>query len=1525
MDNQPLNPIQNNENEIIKIFKIRYGVRNGRPDDRYCKFANSRDSTRNWSASDLTTYFDPLWKLIGQAKLKSKWNVTGNLLRGHKCLIIVLFKQLLIILKQNNYWNANYTVEDIDFEEIMKPAIFTTIGSFVSEWLKSNIFLEFVKESFIDIPTRSEDVEDNLISNLEFIRHHTLRFCTYNDNLSLIRQIADQPPVENPVNENENQVIPPPPENPIIDNPHPEYNLESCYKCAYELMRKYASRYAYISVAETAVAAPVKFVDVWVKDLVDERKEKLLLLTMLLPYVRCNKYYPSFDLYMYKPLVDIVDIKRWFGSNTGYIQSVTGIKNQRLEWIQQQNYRSIYDDIKSLPNRWGFYYGGKLLSLEEDFYLRQTFNRKWGGYNVYKIADLREEYADIMGLTSAPAKLPKDVIVDDIAENNPHTIKNAITAYTDENLMDTDRNVFIKLKWPQGDVGFDLTELIAMIYSSKGKNEHMGLIDMPEKGKIWTNQKELENIFTKLKTVSQAHASRNPSQNQHIKDCISGLTSMAKSTLSEIENKTFNTVQDVLQELNGSENILGNDIYSKYSFLYTTTPEDLEKSYWPLATLAYLCQKAEIDKLTRFKLLLKDINLLHLIGYLGWIMLSDNVSSHSADADDFKVTNTCKDLVEQYIIRIIYDKDISKKFCYYNNDVEYHKNFDKKAIIETLKKLSFNNVKLESLLNPNDPTTCLHGIGGNLIMIYLKTLHELNDAIDRDIIKRDELPSYLSIQKLKPLSIFKHIGEGNYVYAVKNISNEVPDPLFADKPHYDNLSFNTERIRHKYSLQYLNVNSSIRRWCGHYIIPIKNSEILEQKYGNKLDEYVKHIIYDVGQYNQDYDTPFQVSNFFQYMSLPLQQLLYATDLFMSNRIQHFTIYVRYVIDFSNILHEYYNNDLLNENGKYDDKENSRFDYTYFDDNNQADTKDPKQFLYSRLNYFALDHDDSIEEFKKRFNYHLDINSAVARDYSKDDVNQKISELVYFHDILGKTSEIYDPDIVSGTKSVFGMIELLNGNKIGDEVINLIKSKPTESELKSSNITDFNKLVINKAMISKVLLKIMNPNIVNPFFMHIMDEDEHGGIDASAFAVAKRSVVSKFLTYINFNAFDITNSDNVLNAKLKYYKIIITYMFIYSIIQKMYLPEFVWSDQTYRSVINKQWFEIDGVITDAFDDFNNIDDVQELRVEIKRIKDRLYNDLWRFLNMFYDDRIPATYRYNILNISALRPLLLKVNTIINNPKEEVQNNIVKHLNELELDVYTKTSFEILPKDGDNTKTEINDSDYFISELVDIGYKYDLLERFLIPLEGLEVIFSKISEITELPTIDLANEDEWYFEILDKLASTNNNIHAVINDDIIKEKIGMNEETADAKIEKLFKSLIIANMNRFEIDDQNTVSKMKYIVVAICMCAYEHLNIYTEKSAQAQPQAQPEVPPQVQEIQPPPPVVPEPQQDEVEHRPRRRPALINIPDIPPELNNIPGIQEEMNALNGAVGELQDLMNDFFEEGEAVPDEILLRLIE
>lgn len=1413
-------------------FVVRYGA-----ESKICTFLSTRRSDY-WSNNDINDKFNKLFVLIGEKRIKSKCKIEGNMKKKHKAVFILVCKAFLeSIVKNHPEWTAVIsTDQQVDFEKvfndtnwpILKPMVVTClISKFLCKHLEG-IFHEFALQH-----------EDHVMG--EWYTKHSV-------SINMLIEVLKNPDGEDgfvylsPPDSIEivpqEIPLPPAPQEQIVKEQNKQQNPESFVGMFKDKLQPFM-----LTLLPSATTfTDDTFLSVWKGDADEEMSKKLLFYACMLTYYRRYAYQSPSALLLqtkdktYKQLVNEFknNINAWVTprSPPSYIIKVKEYIEKLDGMIIKQNFKELIKEVESLRNRWGFKYGVKLLSFVQEGDTKAELSGKKNGKLVYPIKILRKYKQDIVP-RECPENADKYTLINTIGKNNPHTIHNAVSFFTDENLLDLHPNLFVKLKMSSDQynfsyIAFDVTELATLIVSSKGKNEHMGLPDLPQKGKIWHTKEDLRAILAKILYI--ADEGSDPETKKILADAERDMNNGVKATM---DGKSVHEIASELNKLNWKMYVEDDSLLStRFSYLLSDLigekdPTAREEKYAALAVL-YCIARAEVEKFAEFKELLKDINVLHLVGLVGWLMLSDKATSHSQNADDFKITEECKNIFEKYILTLegLRDKDEDEKYYYYHEN-DQALVFNKRRLIEKLKTLSFNGQSIDSIMNT---PSCNHGIGGNLINVYLKTLHDLNHAIDAGAIKENEIPFYLTRDRLKPLPIFKSTGNGVYVYLAKHVADKVRD-VFGQGDPYDNVTDNGD---HLYSIQYCDVLSGSRAWCGKITYHVNNLTHNDTQFDYKS---LRNRTYNRATNTFEY-VPQSVQTFFtgHYTRTEVAQLVRATDLFTQHRIEHFRIYARYVIDFSNMLQEYYEKGIITENGQFnadmvtdDDVQYGEWPETPL---YQSNAQDYIKYVYAyHLGY--TDKDDIVSDLKSKLPYAMNVNAEVGRDYKfENGKGIKMSKLTYFHDMLGKYSEIYTDEVRDGSKSVYGIMTEITRDGGKDKLGDVMMQKLN----RSGQSTTFNQLVIKKAMMSKALLKFMDPQAINPYFMNVTDNIKDDQEKQNVFSRTKNYAVDRYVNYLNLGNLQFTPKAGVAliddkdKIRLAFGLSLVYYTFLYSIVQKSIVPSMANMPEylPIANIINKNFFELpfdllnelNTNIRTIYSNIINQDELEMMIEDMKKIHKAAYDGLFSFLSMFFDPLIPTTYNYSIINMMTFKPIIETIKPYLETQQgfEKLQkivrgeapdeNNI--------LDIFT-TSEKLFP----DKAYAINNREAFLSELVDLTCKYDVLSSITVPLQALNNIFDRIAEVNTLPVFDLASPNN-------ELVDAANEFEGVFYQDMIDSVMMLplcgveNQNNMKGDINILVKHILEGLTKlRFHNFGQLLISTM-------CICAYENSNWYVNSN-------------------------------------------------------------------------------------------------
>ena len=1364
-----------------------------------------------WGASEMDDKFAVFFAFIKSNKLKSSYGIDGNMRKEHKSIFLLIAHYFLSELceKHSTLKNTVFVNGSLDYAKL-----------FAGPWnLLTDVLLVFfkditvVKEQFLVVVSNviNDNYNEAKTSLSQFREISRKLFSENNEDAVLINMHIGDIEIGLGADNNREQVLPRepiPPLEPVpyqLPPPPPPVNQDS-FEIIFPLLQ---------NEIKTYYRPPYEFV----KDstLNNEQRKCLLFQALLLPYVRLSTLdNPIFDplnpsFTTFEVFENTFDVRKWIGHqmNGTYQEKVVEKKREIAHIIKTEDFTKMREIIYNLNQKCGFRYGVKLLSFANSQNLQRRLNQKENGSLMYKINDLRQVYADILDIdlkSNEIKALNKTDLISAIIRNNPHTILNSVTFYTDELLMDMHPLLLHKIE--NLNTAFDITELVPLILSSEGRNEHMGLPDMPEKGKIWSNGQDILDILIKVDTFVR---SDNPILKQAQDDLVNACKAIIRVDEDEIK-ATLSSIRSLDFLKDATIHFARINEFDYFLSLCKKSAESFEDKLHPIYALIYVLHKQYLHKIVEYKELLKDINLLHLVGYLGWIMLSDNVTSHSQDANDFEVTNECKDLFETYILRLGEREDARNDQCfYYKDNYEYPTSYNKKHIVEKLMTLQFNGQKLGTVINS---ATCLHGIGGNLVAIYLKTIHELSLVVESKLFK--DIPFYVDPKSIKPLAIFKHIGNGEYIYTVKNIGNitKNADPLSSEDYKFQYFNNTNDSADHHYTIQTCKIATGERGWRGHVYITKGDINTLTKE--NKI----KYSIYQTNMANLKlhYDAQY-LRLFFQ--KPESRELLYASDLFMQHRIEHFRIFTRYVVDFSNMICEYYKEGIITSDGKLHlDDSNKPYIYAEYPDSKYDDKEDLKNYLYGyHFNYMYSDEDEIKKDFENKFKYHMNVNSVVGRDYDAD-LNKK-SELVYFHDLIGRSSEIYEREIRSGEKNLFGIINKHQGKLLGDLFMDKLGKDVT-----------FNKMIITKAMISKVLLKILQPNFVNPFYMNANDDSDN--IDSSTMFNIQMAAVQQSLNYINLSSFDAARNDSIETLRLRVLKGYVKYGFFVSIIEILIahtIPQ-IGDMMNFKQLLSRTFFkpieevtrqcDINNLVKNTY--INNVD-TDKLKEINKYLKKEIVEGLFKFFSLFFNPYDNVSFNYHIANMMALRPLLDDIGKIIDSPEGGIAklaaiikptdaDDDEKHICSL----YTDGIAEIFP----GKDKALFHKGKFLSEMVETYFKYDLMKTISMPIQQLTEIFNAIDGVSSF---------EYRGDIVDASNSISSLLKSgifyqdLIANPLVMNLIGANKTNQNDRILSLMSSII------HSMCDMTLPRHMYRLQLSVyCITAFENIHIYKQDSVE-----------------------------------------------------------------------------------------------
>lgn len=1209
----------------------------------------------------------------------------------------------------------------------------------------------------------------------------------------------------------------------------------------------------------------------------EDKCKGLLLNALLMPYMRYSSYDPEKMFHVfpkivceernfnYKTYCENFNVMEWVGgssftANGTLAEKVKEKKDTIMALISDLDNESerdmardtLKEMIVSLKRKTGFVYSIHGLSYLYNRALDMELNRKNHGKLAYKLTDLEKI---LSGITNTPLeyitkKRTRSTIVETIMAHNPHVIKNALSIYIREPLLDIDFAMFYKSS--KLNVGFDLIEVMNMIISSKGKNEMMGLPDYPDLKVIWEGTQDITDLLYEI------HAFLIQEDDDTYKE--------QKTELIDFTRLMFKETQEDIDALFNNALFKWCDL-EELDFLNREHIQDVltKESLLPLKAIVYYIEKQYFEERRQYGELLKDINLLHIVGLLGWIMLSDKVSSYSQDANDFDITNYCKGLVETYVMRLMDAGDKDNDQCFYTiPNKEYHNVFNKHDILKQILDLNYAGQTLGSIINA---PMCLHGIGGQLVMVYLKSLKKLN-------LIKDEIgkPFYLNDDLMKPLPIFQEVGDGYYIYAVNNYDTKEknPDSLSSDEYSFENYRHTLLKDEngfphesYKFSVQLCHPQNGYRSWCGKVYIdqyPGTDNPIYRLFDGKSL------------RYIADINSEYSIMSRYFFQELRSKQWLYVSDLYMKHRKEHFKVFLRYVIDFSNMLHEYadpakgilqerkeglkvfidLSEDALSTNKLYIPFKSIE-EVHYNEDMTEEEMID---FVMSRMYaayYFS--EDDLRSEFKKKFSQHFNVNATVGRDYNTQ--MSKLSKLVYFHDLLGSMSSLYESKFRwkennEQVESYYGLIG--NERNVADKLVaNLMKAKGLNKS--------FNHMISSKAMISRIIMKFTNRNVLNPHFF-VLNKD--GEDNTELLYRQKLATVSHFMSYINLNVDDIKNPNDIDECMNAYLKAIIYFIYFKTMIEVIIKGTAAVQEDspflTFRRLLNKSFFASfrftgsDSSLMFMYDVFNDYrypgaigrTDINMVKKSIKEVKKAIVEGLWKFMSLLFDPDESMSYNYSIENMYMYEDYLKDIGTIVQRNggnldelKRLVASPEFKGDEKQLLKPFIKASGPLFPGD-DNL---LFHPGMFLSEMVDISSKYDLMmtliNNYFPRLEG---IFNKIQsfkmtkinreEDTQLYN-DIANilfkkvvvERIHYLNILER----EEHLHELFELLDIKEPIDdalsdqEKEKIRGQRMNRLF-HVLIKILFTYTYVNPNEFESVPSLLTTICAVSYEHADRY-----------------------------------------------------------------------------------------------------
>jgi hypothetical protein len=1048
-----------------------------------------------------------------------------------------------------------------------------------------------------------------------------------------------------------------------------------------------------------------------------------------------------------------------------------GLANQIDSLEPQDDWEEIRNKVSTLYRSVGFRFGVKgfnsiykwhdLLDRIGDENTEVYLKKHYNGLRRY-LFDLSDTQASLYSSHT---------------EMRPFYARNALTFYTDELLLDLDPVLFIIL--PSNRIAFDISELVALIASSKGANEHMGLPSLPEKGTIWGHE-DLYWILDKIfyiceladdETVLNSHPYMEKHKDYYTKLLKSTHLDMC-NTIKAVAGEQFNLLLDF-------ENVgILNDVKAKFkSFekmvhdidaikeLLDKIPDNKVKAYYPFLATIHMIIENNLAKYNAYKVILKDINLLHLLGLLGLMMIGDNVTSMSTDPDTFKITNHCKSLFERYFFdqpSPIDDDDYEANALhhYYVADIHESVNgFDKQEILNAVKGLQLNGRSVATLMN--EPI-CNHGIGRKLIRVYLETMHGIRKALEDKYINEHDIPFYAE-NLLSPLPCFKELDNGVCIYLVKELTDKCI-PCVLNNENDKNITFDGLQKNGKvtYNISLCDLNTGYDEWQGFITInnDFKGEQASEENFCYRT--YTKHSFKPT--HNPIYDDMIESRMGVGHNAIKAG-IMYATDIFSQHRLEHFTIFARYVMDFSNMLYKSFKEGVLQEvPGKgiqwNPDKLGEFFKYEAYKDYqsvNKEDIGSVIEYLYST--YLYSDNEELIGDLKSKFEQQIDLNSqVVAKSFEKgveDHQLKAISKMVYFCDTLGKMSDIYKTDVRKGTKKLFGIME----PDIADALGNLGENGDGRS---------FNEIVIKKSMLSKVLLKFLNRNVVNPYFFQISDNFASNKDVNNLIDVCQRSTVRASANYLNIDKIEVNENpmfgDDLGVLVYKYFLACIFHGFIHYLFKFSIMPMNIKQMPFMSHLVDARSKGILGKFTTSLMDTSGFAEIYRFAMEndtsisndliktmckngINKLKTAIYQMLFKILSINFAAFEPASFSHNFATLSMYEEILKELGEgmgpIEQGMFQNMKNLVDDENTENPLKIYYDGGLQAFPVFGDMlAEVDIFNKNEFCEEMFHLACKNKVVDVVKINIKMLVELFNTLNtlEVVSTKPRDKARDDD-----------------------------------------------------------------------------------------------------------------------------------------------------------------------------------------
>ena len=1420
---------------MAQPFMLCYGDRHD-----ICPVKSSRSG---YSVANIDDYFVALWHAFQEYKVKTKLGIKGRMLKEEKCTLILIAKMIIAAyVKGRYYMYTRITNSDgeVDMKKAQSPQVFEQLEQMILVVIKEE-GLDEVKEILKAVHDKDTDKVAQLFGDLEIKLPDILtKLEQYG---VVVKDDQDQPEQEQPAQEqpaqdkseqDQPEAIPeavpeavpdavPEEEVDEQDQPAGEPNdvvIQNLAKSACTIIQKNA---AYSKSAEIP-----RFIAMWKynrKSSVQKMKKQILV-SLLLTYMRSSDMKVTVDkLQAYfnsdgaeddltNVMINVTDPNNWIAS---YKQSFAQMKENYVKMLDGTvDEVAVQAELDKLVDKGGFRYSVTLLSYPNQDDLRTALRKKANGKDVYNVADLYALREFLLSKQFPTGRLMGSAMEAFIVTGNPHCIKNAVTFYTDENLMDLAANMLFTTLQASNDptqpnfmVGYDITEIALLIISQDGRNEHMGFPDLPVKGKIWKTEIELERLDTTLYNLIRDKDK--PRARQAITDFNDSAKAIIQKPISEL--KTL--VKDI-----------------EYQRLIPTDEYD---DYYGYIALKYVLKRAALREMNEIMSILQDINLLHLTGYLGWIMVSDNTDSHSQDADVFVVTNKCKALYEKYILRLYEDDTVDDKYYYVPKNSSTQSGFNKKAIWEYLTKLNYKGQSLAGIINSH---TCLHGIGGNIISLYLQTIQQIERLIGTGQVDPErDIPFYSNGSRWRPLSVFRKVNDRDtYLFMFKSGTGTQKNAFDKNMPTYDHVSTLGTL---QYEVQQCDLSSGMRQWAGKLFYNLQDVSIAN----TDPITFLRSRVYKNPEVTVDLGTGSRDLLAFKNLPSEVALLARATDVFSRHRIEHFHIFTRYVVDFSNMLLEYANSGTLiyRSPDSIDAEPVVRINYEapnkpyiYVDgypDIGSASNKELEDYLYAHHLAHVYDEDDAQKYFEEHLGDQMNVNATVGRDYTVDSSTGALtrqSEMVYYMDLLAHNSQIYRHSVRNGQEAVYGVKTEYKRKIITDLLLGQLPGKESKA------YKSFNQMTIVKSMMSKSILKLTDPNAITAYYMATHD---------GKIADTLRADVDTMFHYLNLGTNEISPNDKPEAMLTKMLKSQVYHNVICHLIFNGILPHMATEvrNRVHANVAGK-FIACNTIIKQALTAYYDGDFVlvkSEAATAIKKLINATYDVLIALMSMHYNENMAMTYDYNFATLTMMEPLLKDVERYVNmeNTVQALSTDVVEGSDSgIILKVYCDAHAQIFPS---SDVTTINDPSVLMSELVDMTLKYSAMKSMTASLSALVFLFDKMEHASWIPPkSSLTMRIDNLSPELVRLVTLTREMTDIDNTPELRVAIGLQNSTDSEqdKINKLYRSMVELIMCG-AINAQISVP-LALVATALSMGAFELIHLYSDRNQlPAQPQAPP----------------------------------------------------------------------------------------